>query len=188
MQTHQASRLPYLFAAVIAVVSLGAARPVQAIDTIAFEIGTGDDGADRVGVAVQWDWNKRWLQNGDWYLGGYWEISASYWDADNGRTGTDSLVEVGAAPVLRFQRDAATTDLAPFVELGVGLHLMSEDELEDRNFSEHFAFGSHLGAGLRFGARSQYELSYRFQHLSNAGIGDDNPGIDFHLLRLGYRF
>jgi hypothetical protein len=31
-------------------------------------------------------------------------------------------------------------------------------------------------------------LLYRFQHLSNASLGDDNPGINFHVLHLGYRF
>ena len=180
--------LSQLGAAAALVLGLAAAQPAQAIDTIAFELGTGDDGADRVGLAVQWDWNKRWFDTGDWYLGGYWEVSASYWDADDGRTGTDSLVEAGAAPVFRFQRDAATANVAPFIELGVGVHLMSETELEDRDFDINFAFGSHLGAGLRFGTRNQYEISYRYQHLSNASIGDSNPGIDFHILRLGYRF
>jgi hypothetical protein len=29
---------------------------------------------------------------------------------------------------------------------------------------------------------------YRYQHQSNAGLGDDNPGINFHLMSLGYHF
>jgi hypothetical protein len=32
------------------------------------------------------------------------------------------------------------------------------------------------------------DLGYRYQHLSNAGLGDSNPGINFHLVRLAYHF
>jgi hypothetical protein len=31
-------------------------------------------------------------------------------------------------------------------------------------------------------------LSYRYQHLSNAGIKQPNQGINFHLLRFQYHF
>jgi len=35
---------------------------------------------------------------------------------------------------------------------------------------------------------SCHGLGYRYQHLSNLSIGDSNPGINFHLVRLGYHF
>lgn len=37
----------------------------------------------------------------------------------------------------------------------------------------------------RFGAVG---IGYRFQHLSNASIAPPNDGVEFHLLRLGWRF
>jgi hypothetical protein len=162
--------------------------PAHALDAFAVEGGGGDDGTGRGGVAFQWDWGVRWLPLGEWSLGGYFELSGSYWEGEEGRTGNDSLGEIGFTPVFRFQRHSALYGVRPYLEAGVGVHGMSDDELGDKDFSTEFAFGSHGGVGVRFGAQGQFEIGYRYQHLSNLSIGDSNPGINFHLVRLGYRF
>jgi hypothetical protein len=54
--------------------------------------------------------------------------------------------------------------------------------------STAFQFGSHIGLGYRFGAKRSYEIGYRFQHISNAGIKKPNPGINFHQVRVQYHF
>lgn len=159
-----------------------------AFDTVALELGTGDDSATRVGVRLDRTWQRKWFADGDWYLGGYWELSASYWDAGAGRTGNDSLGDFGLAPVLRLQPHRDRAGFLPFLELGIGAHVFTDDELEDKDFDINFSFGSHLGAGVRFGDAGRWELGYRYQHLSNASLGDSNPGINFHLLHLGYHF
>ena len=51
-----------------------------------------------------------------------------------------------------------------------------------------FAFGSHFGLGIVLGSEKNIELLYRFQHLSNASLGDENPGINFHGLQLVTHF
>lgn len=162
---------------------------VFAAGGIALELGTseGDEDVNRYGVAVKWDWGARWFKTGDWYLGGYWETNITYWDGDDGNTGNDSLVDFSVTPVFRYQREPGT-GFAPFAELGVGAHVYTEDGIGDRDFDVPFAFGSHFGVGARFGSRQEFELLYRFQHQSNAGLGDDNPGINFHAVHLGYRF
>ena len=165
------------------------ANQVHALDSIALDLGTvsGDTDAERYGIALKWDWDAQWFAAGDWVLGGYWELGMSYWDGDDGRTGNDSLGDFHFTPVLRLQRKADAA-FAPFLEFGVGAHLHTDDSIGDKDFDIPFAFGSHLGGGFRFGAGQQYELLYRFQHLSNASLGDDNPGINFHVLYLGYQF
>ena len=161
---------------------------VYALDAVAVEGGSGDDGINRYGIALQWDWGVQWLRLEDWHLGGYWELSASYWDGDDGRTGNDSLGEFGLAQVFRWQTQTPIYGVMPYLEAGVGIHGMTDTELEDKNFDTEIAFGSHGGAGIRFGHEGQYEIGYRYQHLSNLGIGDSNPGINFHLVRLSYHF
>jgi lipid A 3-O-deacylase len=183
---------PYRFAALLLAVAVAlciGTAPVHALDGIALELGTAasDEDVDRFGVAFTWDWGAQWFADGDWYLGGYWELGASYWDGDKGRTGNDSLGDFHVTPVLRLQRKPSAA-IAPFLEFGVGAHVHTDDSIGNKNFDIPFAFGSHVGGGFRFGASHQYELLYRFQHLSNAGLGDDNPGINFHVLHLGYRF
>ena len=160
-----------------------------AVDSIGLELGTAasDEDVDRIGVAVKWDWTAQWLNEGDWYLGGYWEVGAAYWDGKNGRSGNDSFADFHVTPVVRWQRKP-NVSVAPFLEFGIGPHLHTDDSIGNKDFDIPFAFGSHVGGGLRFGESGRYELIYRFQHLSNASLGDDNPGINFHVVNLAYRF
>jgi len=124
----------------------------QAGGRVAFEYGTAADAAHvkRYGGTAALDWNVKWLQTGDWYLGGYWEAGVDYWDGRNGRTGNDSLVDFHITPVFRWQRDP-NSGLTPFVEFGIGPHGMSETKIDNKDFDIGFAFGSHIGGGLRFG-------------------------------------
>ncbi len=165
------------------------AAPAAALDTLLFEIGTteGKEDAERYGGAARLDLPGKWLDNGAWHLASYLEFSVTYWDGELGTEGEDDLVDFGLTPVLRYQRDPSA-GFAPFVEFAAGLHVHTEDGIGNRDFDIPFAFGSHIGAGARFGEQGRYELVYRFQHLSNAGLGDENPGINFHVLQLGYHF
>jgi hypothetical protein len=178
-----------LQAASVALTSLLLAMPAAAIDTVLLEGGTteGDTDAERYGGAVRWTLPAKWLHSGAWHLGSYLEFGVTYWDGERGRSGENDLVDFGLTPVLRWERDPAH-GLAPFIELGVGAHLHTEDGIGNKNFDIPFAFGSHLGVGTRFGDAGRYEILYRFQHLSNAGLGDDNPGINFHAVQLGLHF
>ena len=168
---------------------LAASLPAAALDSVLLEFGTsdGDEDADRYGVAARFDLGVNWLHTGDWHLGSYVEASVAYWDGRNGTTGDDSLVDFGVTPVLRWQRDPAK-GIAPFVEFGVGAHVHTENGISDEDFDIPFAFGTLVGLGLRFGDQGRYELVYRYQHLSNAGLGDENPGINFPVVQLGYHF
>jgi hypothetical protein len=172
---------------IVLLLGLGAAsRPAHAIDGFAVEIGTGDDGVDMARVGAQWDWGVRWFQGANWHLGGYWDLAAGYWNGGRTRPGEhDELYEIALTPVFRVQPNGL---VGPFIEAAIGFHLLSHTSIGDRRMSTAFQFGDHIGVGYRFGARSHYELSYRFQHLSNASIKRPNPGINFHQIRLQYRF
>ncbi|MCZ6666691.1 MAG: acyloxyacyl hydrolase [Gammaproteobacteria bacterium] len=166
-----------------------AASAVAADTAVLLEFGTneGDEDVQRYGAALRWDLGMKWLETGDWHLGSHLEASVTYWDGNAGTTGDDDFVDFGLTPVLRFQR-TATAGLAPFAELGLGIHVHTKDGIGDRDFGIPFTFGTHFGAGARFGEQGRYELVYRFQHLSNAGLSDDNPGINFHAVQFGIHF
>jgi lipid A 3-O-deacylase len=184
------SDLPFFLPAVLAACLAAVAATATAADTtllLEFGVNEGEEDVERYGAAVRWDLGLKWLETGDWHLGTHLEMSVTYWDGKPGTTGEDELVDFGLTPILRYQR-TATSGLAPFAELGVGAHVHTEDGIGNRDFDIPFAFGTHFGAGARFGPQNQYELVYRFQHLSNAGLGDDNPGINFHAVQLGIHF
>ena len=177
-----------VFTSALSLVAALMSLPIQAIDFVALEGGTGDEGADRIGAAAGWQWGRGWSLPAGLHLSSHWELSLSYWDGDEGRTGNDTLVEGGVTPVFYIHSEAKPLGITPYIEGGAGMHLMSETELGDKDFDILFTFGSHAGAGFRFGPQDRIELGYRFQHLSNAGLGDPNPGINFHLIRLLYYF
>ena len=47
-----------------------------------------------------------------------------------------------------------------------------------------------LGAGLQFFLNDSFALTggYRFRHMSNAGITDDNSGINHHFILVGLSY
>jgi hypothetical protein len=64
-------------------------------------------------------------------------------------------------------------------------------------YISRYEFGrSDLGSLLQFTTHAQLnwdigehiEISYRFQHMSNAGFYHPNPGLNFHMFGIAYRF
>lgn len=165
--------------------TLVASAPVWALDGMAVELGRGE-GVDMGRVAVQWDWQSRWLPMGDWHVGGYWDLAAGKWHDRHTAPGENKdITEIGLTPVFRIQAN----DLAGlYAEAAIGFHLLSKSRLGDKNISTQFQFGDHVGVGYRFGAKQSLDLSYRFQHISNGSIKRPNPGINFQQIRLQYHF
>ena len=181
------NKLTYLAAA-----ALFATAPVaHAVDSMSIVYGHSDSSNANVNmmrVAVQWDWNKKLVELGNWHLGGYWESDFGYWSNNSFAKTRSTLVDFGFTPVLRFQQTSRSA-LSPYAEVGVGFHLLSATSVStQRQFGSSFQFGDHIGAGVRFGEKGRYDLGYRYQHLSNAGIKGPNQGINFHEVRLQYHF
>ena len=166
----------------------GMAAENRWIDSLTASIGEDKNSnqTDVYRVGLQNRWNRTWFNDDAWYLGGYWDVSVGY--MESGYDDSD-LYEVGLTPVLRLQRDAQlSSGIAPFSEVGIGGHLLSDDEIGKRELGTGFQVASHIGLGLGFGERGRYELAYRFQHLGNAGLKSPNNGLDLHLLSFGYHF
>jgi lipid A 3-O-deacylase len=161
-----------------------------ALDSVVVELGSieGDEEAERYGGAFRYAPETKWLESGSWYLSSYFEFGVTYWDGELGTEGEDSLVDFSLTPILRYQRSTSSGTIAPFFELGTGVHAHTETGIGDKDIDIPFSFGTHFGAGVRFGDTGRYELVYRFQHLSNAGLGNENPGLNFHVVQLGYHF
>lgn len=161
-----------------------------AVDGVSLQLGLGAGASagastDMVRIALQRDWNRRWFQGKSRHVGGFWDVGASYWRRDALPGQNKDLFEIGLTPVFRLQQD----DLrGAYVEAGVGAHLLSQTSLGNKRYSTQFQFGSHVGVGYRFGARHAFDLSYSYQHLSNADIKKPNDGADFYEIRLQYHF
>ena len=173
------------YASVLLAITALTGAPAHALDGMSVEIGGGDK-VDMARVGVQWDLKKRWFQGAEWHLGSYVDAALGYWHYGRATSSQhEDIVELALTPVLRVQPNGL---VGPYVEAGLGFHLLSHSSIGDTRMSTAFQFGNHIGAGYRFGARASYDLGYRFQHLSNASIKRPNAGINFHQIRLQYNF
>ncbi|MGB5339028.1 MAG: acyloxyacyl hydrolase [Gammaproteobacteria bacterium] len=158
------------------------------IDAVSVTLGK-DDNSNETSIyrlGVQNKWERTWFNGGAWFLNGYWDVTLAYLESD---IDDSDLIDVTLTPVFRLQRDAElSSGVTPFAEAGVGPHLISNTRLGDRTLSTAFQLGSLVGLGLGFGDNGQYQLSYRFQHISNASIKTPNDGLELHLLRFAYAF
>jgi len=90
----------------------------------------------------------------------------------------------GANAVLRYNL-LSWRRVVPFVELGAGVAWL---ELDLRSQSDGLSFTPQGGLGVHWwlSPRASLTASWRLHHLSNAGIGDDNVGINDSLILVGF--
>jgi hypothetical protein len=122
---------------------------------------------------LPWDWNL----DPPWYLRTRLDFSMGWLgepgeNAAIGTLGPTFVCGPGRCPVS--------------FEGGVSPTLLSRYEFTDKNFGIPFQFTSHLGVNYDIGGH--FRISYRFQHMSNAGLGPHNPGLNLQVVGVSYRF
>ncbi len=159
-----------------------------AVDGVFVEYGLGNM-VEMGRVGALWKWDESWLNEGDWHVTGFWEASLGNWRGYKPENDNQSIVEIGITPVFRFAPKYAV-GVSPYLEGGfIGMHLISPTFIYSaRKFGSAFQFGNHLGFGMSFGERHQFDFGYRYQHLSNGDIKQPNQGINFSELHFIYRF
>ena len=183
-------------AAFLAVVLFACASHAMAADTtedpmtLGIEAGTGlsRDASDtqllrltaRFHPTASSEPKEEWANN----LALWWEVSLGSWRYEK-RGDSRYLLDVGVAPLLRYSFHKKH---GVFVEGGVGVHYLNGlYERGNSRFSTRVQFAPHVGVGYRFSADTG-EILLRLQHLSNAGIKQPNPGVEFVLLSVGRAF
>ena len=160
---------------------------LYAVDSVSVEYGNGDS-ADMARIGAGWDWDKQWFTDGDWLVTGSWEASVGTWRGNSVAGNNQTITDIGITPVFRLQQKNMG-GFAPYAEAAIGFHMISPTFIyANRRFGSSFQFGDHLGVGVRFGEHQQFDLAYRYQHLSNGGIKQPNQGINFSQIRFAYHF
>jgi hypothetical protein len=164
---------------------IGAATRMAAEDTNVFSLGarSGFSSTDfgdpfwQTEAFATYDWRKPWQLVSPWTLtprleGTLGDLSRN---GENGFVGT-----MGPVVVLRYGQFPLVLDA------GIRVTILSRMVYDNRDFGYPLQFTSH--AGLIWEISSRWQMSYRFQHMSNAGLGSSNPGLNTHMLGVGYRF
>ncbi len=121
--------------------------------------------------SLPWRWGSRWILDTGFNI----SVGVLSSHADNSMIGT-------LGPVLTLNQSNSPIRLS----LGTDVAFLSDDELGQDDFGGLIHFINHVGLNLQLS--HNWEVGYRFQHMSNAGLDEHNPGLDMHLLQLGYRF
>jgi lipid A 3-O-deacylase len=124
-------------------------------------------------------WNLPWFWNWDsgWALGTYLEANAGVLSG-----GGDSAFVGSIGPGLYI------SGFREMVEISMGINptIISKHKFGDENLGGPIEFTSHIG--LNFIFDHHYSIGYRLQHMSNAVLYEHNPGLNMHMIGVGYRF
>jgi hypothetical protein len=72
------------------------------------------------------------------------------------------------------------------VRAGSALTGLGRDNFGDEDFGSRFQFTHHIGLSYRLG--DQLFVRARVQHMSNAGLASENPGLNMVMFGLHYEF
>ena len=75
-----------------------------------------------------------------------------------------------------------------FVDFGSHPTYFSRSEFGGKHIGGKFLFTSHIGLGAHLDRQRKTSLVLRYQHTSNAGLSDTNPGVDKLGLTFSYHF
>lgn len=100
--------------------------------------------------------------------------------AIDGEGETAGMVHLGFAAMLEFD------DVPVELVVSSGPTLLTEDKFDTFDLGSNFQFTSTIG--LDWEMVDDWTLGYRYIHISNAGFGDPNPGLNMHAVNLLYSF
>lgn len=116
-------------------------------------------------------------------LGRQWHVTPQLEMSLGGiECGPDNAFMAAVGPALVFGRGSFPIT----IHTGLRPTYLSEQTLGWKEMGSDFQFSSHLGLEWRFLRR--WHVGYRVQHMSNAGFGDPNPGMNLHMFDVGLHF
>ncbi len=90
--------------------------------------------------------------------------------------GSENRYFASLGPTLRLAADRWRVPL--FMDLGLSPTVIDGSTYGDQDFGTSFNFTSHIALGLRFGRTKNHVVKLRYQHISNGGINNINPGVN----------
>lgn len=173
-------------AIVVGGILCGLHSPSHSVDSVSFELGTGNK-SRMARLGLQWAWGGKWWQSGGSHVGGYSDLTLAHWHGNRSQDipgNTQNLLAIGLTPVFRLQSNSLK---GWYAEVGIGAHYLSElYDNNGRKFSTKFQFGEHIGVGYVF--QNNLDLGLKIQHLSNGSIKNPNPGVNFAIIRASHPF
>ena len=118
-----------------------------------------------------------WQWESSWTLGTYLVTNAGVL-----RGGGESSFVGSIGPGIYF------TGFKEKIEISMGINptIISKHKFGDENLGGPLNFTSYVGINFFFA--NHYIIGYRLQHMSNGVLYEHNPGLNMHMIEVGYRF
>jgi lipid A 3-O-deacylase len=173
----------YLFLSLLCHYSVATAQAAEKVNGVAFDIGESNRGIEIYRLGWQRDFS-RWLKNRGVPLSGYFETSLNYWRGAKRERSSNDIFAIAFSPVFAWSicRDCKYT---PYLEAGIGVALLSDTIIDNRDMSSTFQFEDRVGVGVK---REDFDFHIRYMHYSNAGFSKPNDGLDIWLAGMAYKF
>lgn len=113
--------------------------------------------------------------------------AAVVFEPDRVRRGNSTIYGAGLSP-LGLKVNFGQSWIQPFVAASIGF-LYFEDDIPVPD-SSRFNFTPEFGLGLQFflTPKQALTLGYKLHHMSNADTSRNNPGMDSHVIYVGFSF
>jgi hypothetical protein len=103
-------------------------------------------------------------------------------------TETRNNYGAGASPVGIRVNFLPGKIVQPFAGIEGGFLYFSRTALSPHASQFNFTVDGRAGVEFQLASGKAISIGYMFEHMSNAEIGQQNPGVDCHMLVLAYRF
>ena len=122
---------------------------------------------------LPWSWNP----GGDWHVQTRLDSGAG-WLGNN--TAEAAMIGLGPSALVRFRAFPVS------LEAGSSPTVLTEHGFGRKNLGTWIQFASH--GGLNWDVTLHWRLGYRFEHISNAGLAKQNPGLNMSMVSVSYLF
>ncbi|SDB19336.1 Lipid A 3-O-deacylase (PagL) [Pseudidiomarina indica] len=155
--------------------------PVQA-DELHVAASYSTDHLNGLRVGYRWTDGPKILPESWFALVGsprvHWELGLNTWV--NSRHSDDRLNALTFSPVLQWTLTQSNRPL--FLEAGIGVSLLDDQQISDRDLSISFQFEDRIGLSWQYDPISEARLSFSYAHYSQADLARPNDGLDFWVL------
>jgi hypothetical protein len=124
-----------------------------------------------------------WMVAGRWsrvmaeFGGGAFEYGVEIYPAMVVKQTTTVFAGGGSPLQLRYNFFSKKNKVVPYLEIGAGM-LGSSAQLPETTYRFNFIDQGSLGVQWLRKGKASFQTGVRYQHISNAGLGQHNPGIN----------
>lgn len=129
-------------------------------------------------------------ENSPWHGALYWHVEGGLAAVTESNDSDANEYLINFSPLMvQYRLFDPKRNWTPIILGGAGFALTDWTDYGGQALNSDFQFLVHLGVGSEFFSEGgSYAINYRLLHVSNAGMGDPNIGVNAHLISITVPF